>query len=60
NPGSALAFTMAFIIFCTRGNYPQISQIHTDSAGDLKSMSTSLCNLWTNLATVEMMNRKCP
>src|SRR5215470_10554063 len=42
------------------GNYPQISQIHTDSAGDLKSMSISLCNLWTNLATVEMMTRKCP
>jgi hypothetical protein len=31
-PRSALAFTTACIVFCTKGNYPQISQIHTDSS----------------------------
>src|SRR5881398_4275930 len=37
-PGSALAFTTAFIVFNTSGNYPKFSQIHTDSSARFRNL----------------------
>src|SRR5437588_10167848 len=53
NPGSAFAFTTACIVFCTLRIYPQISQIHTDSAERVcKLICGNLRNLWTNLGVI--------
>src|SRR5207248_11800075 len=55
-PGSGLAFTTACIVFCTRGLYPQISQIHPDSGSDvLDLICGNLCNLWTNFRRLRMI-----
>src|SRR6266481_6700655 len=42
-PGSALAFTTAFIVFNTSGNYPKFSQIHTDSSARFKINLQRIC-----------------
>src|ERR1700726_118620 len=42
-PGSAFAFTTACIVFCTKSEYPQISQIHADYKKQFVDLICVIC-----------------
>src|SRR6266513_6269503 len=61
-PGSALAFTTAFIVFNTSGNYPKFSQIHTDSSARFRNLisresaSQVQCFNWVHRSQLQPVN----